>query len=178
MSTTMNSWSQELENQLNAIVADITSIYATFQTLTGPTGLTALAIGSDKPKVACGAFRYRIAGKEYAKAADTVGTALSGSTLPDVKYGAWALEIDAAGTVTINAATGNAAGYASSALAIAGIAAVVSTKARMGIVTVLNAGATFIPGTTNLDAGTATAVYIDGTTIANLMPAQTAVAGT
>ena len=130
-------------------------------------GATALAIGSDKPKVAHGAFTYRINGQVYSVAADTVGTALSGSNIPDAKAGGWALDINDSGVITIIEATGNAAGYDTEALAKAGIHAIaVADTVRLGTVTVLNSGAIFDPGTTNLDA-----VTVSNVTYTNAVPA-------
>lgn len=126
-------------------------------------GATGLGIGSDAPKVAYGAFTYHINGQQYSKTASTAGIALSGDTVPDATYGAWALEINAAGTVAIVPAAANGTGYASSALALAGIPAQTADKARMGTVVILNAGATFVPGTTDLSAGTVTDTYADAT---------------
>lgn len=126
-------------------------------------GATALGIGSDAPKVAHGAFDYHINGQQYSVVADTTGTALSGATVPDAKYGAWALEIAASGTISIVEAAANATGYASSAAALAGIPAQTADKARMGTVVILNSGATFVPGTTDLSAVTVTDTYADAT---------------
>lgn len=130
-------------------------------------GATALAIGSDKPKVAHGAFTYRINGVVYSVSADTVGTALSGADVPDLKAGGWALDINEAGIITIIPATDNATGYASELLAKAGIPAIaVADTVRLGTVTVLNSGGVFDPGTTNLDAAT-----VSSATYTNAVPA-------
>lgn len=144
-------------------------------------GATALGIGGTAQNVASGAFTYHINGQQYTKAAVTAGTALSGATVPDLLYGAWALEINAAGTIAIVEAAANATGYASSALALAGIPAQTADKARLGTVTILNAGATFIPGTTALDAGTVTDAYADATplltTIGSVVSSSTVAVG-
>ena len=130
-------------------------------------GATALAIGSTKPNVAHGAFTYRINGQVYSKAADTVGTALSGANVPDLKAGGWALDIDMGGTITIIPATDNATGYVSELLAKAGIPAIaVVDTVRLGTVTILNSGAVFVPGATNLDATT-----VSSATYTNAVPA-------
>jgi hypothetical protein len=130
-------------------------------------GATALAIGSTKPNVAHGAFTYRINGQVYSVDADAVGTALSGVNIPDAKAGGWALDINDSGVITIIEATGNAAGYDTEALAKAGIPAIaVADTVRLGTVTVLNSGAIFDPGTTNLDA-----VTVSNVTYTNAVPA-------
>ena len=108
------------------------------------------------------AFSYNIGGDAYPEAIDTE-TELSGSTVPQNKFGAWRLEIDVDGTVSIQAASDNATGYATVGLAVQGLPTESSTKAAMGYVTAINTAAGgFIPGTTLLDAGTVTATFTDG----------------
>ena len=130
-------------------------------------GATALAIGSTKPNVAHGAFTYRINGQVYSVDADAVGTALSGADIPDLKAGGWAIDINDSGVITIIEATDNATGYDTEALAKAGIPAIaVADTVRLGTVTILNSGAIFDPGTTDLDAGT-----VSNATFTNAVPA-------
>jgi hypothetical protein len=108
------------------------------------------------------AFSYNVGGNAYPEAVDTE-TELSGSTVPINKYGAWRIEIDADGTVSIQEANANSTGYATVGLAVQGLPAESSTKAAMGYVTAINTAAGgFIPGTTTLDAGTVTASFTDG----------------
>jgi len=123
-----------------------------------------LAIGTSSTSAAKNgnAFSYNIGGNAYPEAISTE-TELSGSTVPQNKYGAWRLEIDVNGTVSIQAASDNASGYATVGLAVQGLPAESSTKAAMGYVTAINTAAGgFIPGTTALDAGTITATFTDG----------------
>lgn len=164
----------DLERVLEAIKTDLNSLAVLSNniksTFSGKGVLTAvgLAIGSTKPRVANAAFDYMIAGVKYNKAAVSAGTALSGDDLPAGKTGAWALDIDAAGTITIAEAAGNDEGYASAALALAGLPAVATAKCRMGTVVVANATeAVFDPGTTDLDTASITATYADATTVYN-----------
>lgn len=119
-----------------------------------------LAMGSSsKAAVANDAFSYSIASDSYSKAATE--TALSGDNLPDGKCGAWRLEIDTAGTISIVEASNNT-GYDTAALAVAGLSDESSSNACMGYVTVTNAsGANFVPGTTLLDASGITATFTD-----------------
>ena len=118
-----------------------------------------LAIGSsNKAHVANSAFTYVIQGDSYPKAA--AETALSGDDIPTGKYGAWRLEIDTDGTISIVEADDNVTGYDTAALAVAGLSNESSEKACMGFVTVVNSSAVFVPGTTELD--TVTATYTDG----------------
>lgn len=141
--------------------------------ITAPT----LAIGSTASNVANAAFKYRIGDWTYSKAVNAVGTALSGSTVPQNKYGAWMLEIDSAGTITITAATDNATGYATAALAVNGLPGD-SAIAIMGFVTAINTAAGgFIPGTTLLSAGTVTDTYTDGDPGLRNIPSVVCIAG-
>lgn len=127
--------------------------------------LPGLLIGSTATAVANVAFDFIIAGIRYTKAAVAAGVAPGNDVIPQSTYGAVALDIVAAGTVTIAEAAANATGYATAALAIAGIPAVAATKARMGTVTVIKSDGAFTFGTTDLDAANVTTVYTDsGTT--------------
>lgn len=141
--------------------------------ITAPT----LAIGSTASNVANAAFKYLISGWTYPKAAVAAGTALSGSTVPQNKYGAWLVEIDSAGTITITGATDNATGYATAALAVNGLPSGSGTKIVMGYVTAINTAGTFIPGTTLLSAATVTDTYTDGNPDLRSAPADVCIAG-
>ena len=121
-----------------------------------------LAIGTTKPNVATDAFSYRISDHSYYKAAVAAGTALSGDTVPQNKYGAWRLEINTSGAISIVEAGDNGTGYATSALAVAGLAVESSSNACMGFVTAIcTAAAGFVPGTTDLDDSGVTDTYTD-----------------
>lgn len=123
-----------------------------------------LAIGtSSKSAVKNGnLFYYDVAGNSYVETVDTE-TELSGGTVPQNLYGAWRLEIDADGTVTIVEAADNATGYTTPGQAVQGIEVEKSTAAAMGYVTALSTDAGgFIPGTTDLDDAAVTATFTDG----------------
>jgi hypothetical protein len=126
--------------------------------------LPGLLIGSTATAVANVAFDFILAGIRYTKAAVAAGVAPGNDVIPQATYGAVALDIVAAGTVTIAEAAANATGYASAALAIAGIPAVAAGKARMGTVTVIKSDGDFTFGTTDLDAANVTTVYTDSET--------------
>lgn len=126
--------------------------------------LPGLAIGSTATAVSNVAFDYIIGGIRYTKAAVAAGTAPGNDVIPQATYGAVALDVNAAGTISVVEATANATGYASAALAIAGIAAVAADKARMGTVTVIKSDGAFTFGTTDLDAANVTTVYTDSET--------------
>ena len=130
-----------------------------------PITKTVLAIGSTPANVANAAFDFNINGVRYTKAAVAAGTAPGNDVVPVDTYGAVALDIDAAGTITVAEAADNATGYASATLALAGIPAVAASKARMGTVSVIRATAgAFTFGTTSLADGDTTVVYTDGET--------------
>jgi hypothetical protein len=117
------------------------------------------------------AFDFIITGVRYTKAAVAAGVAPGNDVIPQSTYGAVALDIVAAGTVTIAEAAANATGYASAALAIAGIPAVATGKTRMGTVTVTKSDGAFTFGTTDLDAANVTTVYTDSDTFAEAIGA-------
>lgn len=106
------------------------------------------------------AFTYEIAGWSYSKAAGE--TALSGDTVPQSKYGAWALSIDADGTITVTEADDNTTGYNTPGLAVNDLPSIDSDEAVMGFVTAINTSATFVPGTTLLSASGVTDTFTDG----------------
>jgi len=122
-----------------------------------------LAIGvSDTAKVKSSTFVYKTNDSDYTYNAAAAETALSGDTIPQSKYGAWRLEIDADGTISIVEADDNATGYPTAAQAIQGLAIESCENACMGFVTVINTSGTFIPGTTSLSASGVTDTYTDG----------------
>ena len=156
---------------LRAVLVDLNALKSFADSLKaslvgkGMLGKAGLGIGSTKPN-ANAACSYMIAGVDYPLAANATGTALSGNNVPQNKYGAWALDIDAAGSITIVPAA-NATGYASAALAGAGIPAVAATKVRLGYATAINTGGVFDPGTTALDAEGVTDTYVDASSLYN-----------
>lgn len=125
--------------------------------ITAPT----LTIGiSNAAHVKNSSFKYIIGNDTYEKAA--AETALSGDTVPQDKYGAWSLSIDADGTISINEADDNATGYSTPALAIDAIPSIGSDEVVMGYVTIIDSDSTFVPGTTELSASGVTDTYTDG----------------
>lgn len=123
-----------------------------------------LAIGSTPANVANVAFDYTIAGVRYTGSAVAAGTAPGNDVVPQDTYGAVALDIDNADTITVAEAANNATGYATAAAAIADIPAVASTKTRMGTVTVIRTTGDFTFGTTSLADADTTVVYTDSLT--------------
>lgn len=132
--------------------------------------LPGLAIGTTKTAVSNVAFDFQVNGIRvksyylYSKAAVAAGTAPGNDVIPQSTYGAVALDIGINGTIDVIEAADNATGYASAALAIAGIAAVAADHVRMGTVTATKSDGAFTFGTTNLDAANTTVAYTDNTT--------------
>jgi hypothetical protein len=122
----------------------------------------ALAIGSTKTAVATGAFTFRINGFGYLKTAVAAGTAPGNDVIPQGLYGAVALDISTDGTLDAIEAAANATGYATAALAIAGIPAPAALHIRVGTVTATKSDGAFTFGTTDLDAANSTVVYTNG----------------
>lgn len=127
------------------------------QFITAPT----LVIGaSDSKKVKHSDFDYDIQGFSYSKASSEV--ALTGSAIPQSKFGAWSLKIDTDGTITVAAATDNVTGYDTPRIALEDLESSDSTSAYMGYVTVTKSDGAFTPDTTALDAANVTATFTDG----------------
>jgi hypothetical protein len=111
--------------------------------------------------VSYSAVKYNVDGNAYALAAGSI--ALSGDTIPQNLYGAWRLEVDEDGDVSIVEADDNATGYATPALAIKGLINEATDAACLGFVTAMSTDSGgFIPGTTSLSAATVTSTVTDG----------------
>lgn len=124
-----------------------------------------LAIGSTVQNVANDAFSFYINNVEFSQSANAVGTVLSGDNVPINTYGAWRLEVGENGTVDIIEASGNATGYTTAALAVAGLPVLQFEHAEMGYVTAMDTSGAFVPGTTALNSGTVTAVFTDSSVV-------------
>ena len=124
-----------------------------------------LAIGTTKPNVANDACTVVIAGISASVSAVAAGTALAGSNVPINLYGAWRLQVSDDDTIDIVEAADNATGYATPEAAIAGLPALADNHTSLGTVTAMNTGGVFNPGTTDLDTGTVTEAYADGTLV-------------
>lgn len=130
-----------------------------------------LAGGSNADDVANIAFSYSIGGVVYNKAAITTGTGPGNDVIPQGTYGACAFDIGTDGTVDAIEATGNATGYASAALAAAGLPAAAAGHARMGYVTATKSDGAFTFGTTNLNAANTTVAFVEGTSLFDALTA-------
>jgi hypothetical protein len=127
------------------------------QFITEPT----LVIGSsDSKKVKHSDFDYNINDFAYSKPSSEVD--LTGSAVPQGKYGAWSLKIDTNGDITVAEATANSTGYDTPRLALEALSSSDSESAYMGYVTVIKSDGAFTPATTALDASNVTATFTDG----------------
>ena len=148
-----------LVNELKSLLNEVRNLFAGDYLVSVPT----LAIGSNKDDVASTAFDYVINGTRYSKAAVTTGTGPGDDVIPQSKYGAVAFDIGTNGTIDAIEATDNATGYASAALAVAGLPAVAADHVRMGYVTATKSDGAFTFGTTDLNAANTTVAYTDAT---------------
>lgn len=141
-----------------------------------------LAIGSTTTAVSTSAFAFIVNDKVYSKAAVAAGTALGTTIIPATKYGAVALDVNAAGTITANGAYANAVGYTTAALAAAALPPVADGQVRLGYVTMTKSDGAFTLGTTALNAANVTAAYTDSAPTATVYfvskPAAVASSGT
>lgn len=117
--------------------------------------LQGLGRGSTDTAVANGAFKFSVNGVPEAKAAVTTGTALTAQTVPLNTWASYAFDIASGGAITMLPSALNATtGYATEALAIAGVVPRVTAKARMGYITVKTAvGLAWIGATDGLAGG-------------------------
>jgi hypothetical protein len=121
-------------------------------------------IGSTAANCANRAFDIRIAGIPYNVSADAAGTAPTATVVPVSTYGAFGYEVAADGTIDSGwDAANNAAGYASEALAIAGIRAVAASGShvRAFFFTVTSSSGSYTGATTALNTSTLTVNYYE-----------------
>ena len=147
---------------------DMTSGYGilsgVFPAATGVLSNPGCSMGSTKDQVANVMFNFEIAGVPYAKAATAAGTAPTATTIPQNKWGLFGFEIGADGTIDLIDAAGNAAGYASEALALAAIPTASASHVLFMYVTVMcTEAAGFVGATTNFDATGVTANFYNAT---------------
>ena len=152
-----------IDNFPARLFSDKAQLDAVYQEETNPTNLTdpTLAIGSDSTTAVKNiAYSYRIGSYSYSKA--SAETELSGDTIPQNMYGAYRLEIDADGTISIVEAA-NDTGYNSAGKAVQALQAESGDNCCMGFVTVISTDSGgFVPGTTALDDSALTVTYTDG----------------
>ena len=135
---------------------DIRSYWTTDDFVFSDPGLTVGSSSATKLKISN--TWYMINGvMYYVASAETAPV----DTVPINKYGAWALEVGTNGTIDEIGAAANTTGYASAALAVAGLPAVQTDHARLGYATVIHTGADFVGGTTEWTTAGVTEVYTD-----------------
>lgn len=116
-----------------------------------------VGIGTTVQKVRSNAtISYLIAGEFKSKASTDDLWTLSGTTITDGNFNKYLLCLDTSGAASIVEGTQGA-----SAGAVV-LPAYPSAKSVVGMLTVQTVGATFVPGTTALDAATVTDTYFDG----------------
>lgn len=157
-------WQGDLVKWMRNVTLAINTIIGNF-TGSGIFGVPGLAIGSTPANVSNLTFSYIITGNEVSKAAVAAGTAPGTDVVPLGTFGAVALDISAAGTITVAKSPANATGYASAALAVAALPAVGANLVRMGWVTVTKSDGAFTFGTTSLAASNTTVVYTDAPSV-------------
>lgn len=145
-----------VERLTTKVQGDSVTCWTAKQANDGVSSSATLAIATAADDVKNEAFKFVIAGVGYDKAA-VDGTALTGANIPQGKYGGWAFQIGADGTIDVVESADNATGYDSSALAIAAIPAVAASHVRLGTITASKSDAVFIPATTELNAANVTA---------------------
>ena len=122
-----------LKTALNSVIGALTA--------DGIINATALGVGTTPEQVASTAFQYRIDGVPYHKAAVAAGTPFSAADTINKGaangffWGIWAVQIDAAGTVSTKSPVADQV-YASESLAIAALPAADPGKVVIGYVTV------------------------------------------
>lgn len=141
--------------EYNKMVADVASLHSGDLLITG----AALAIGSDKPKVATGAFIFQVDGVRERKTAVSAGTAFTATTHdiadPDAagREAIYVLSIAAGGAITITKGT-------TAALGAAVAPATPPNEVKLGEVLIAHDGSAIFDATTNdLDAAHLTVTY-------------------
>lgn len=150
-------WARNVTLAINTILGNLGG--------SGIFGVPGLAIGSTPANIANLAFTYIITGNEVSKGAVAAGTAPGTDVVPQALFGAVALDINAAGTITVAKSPANATGYASAALAVAALPAVGAGLVRMGWASVTKSDGAFTFGTTSLAASNTTVAYTDAPSV-------------
>jgi hypothetical protein len=145
-----------LRTPANALVTDVTNVIDRMKSCTfGSAGLVIKTGGSAVVKGGS-AFVYAANGVLVSKAANTDMAALSG-TVADSKFNVFCFFGDSAGTLT------SSMGTEAATLAAVVWPTIPANKAMIGFIIVATSGASFIGGTTALDAGTVTVTYVNTT---------------
>lgn len=156
---------RQTEIQHNAVVNDLAALafggsidvvwaWQTAIAAGASNGGQGLGRGSTDTQIGNGAFKFSVNGVPEAKTATAAGTAIGAQTVPADKWASYALDIATGGAITVSPSALNATtGYATEALAIAGVVPRVTAKARMGYITLLTKAATAWIAATDALAG-------------------------
>jgi hypothetical protein len=110
-------------------------------------------VGSTPQNVATAAFTYGITSTIYSKAAVTAGTAIGTAVIPEDKWGGFAFEIGADGTIDlISAANNGTTGYDTEYAALNALASVAASHVRILLFAIMKSNGAFTCGTTALNA--------------------------
>lgn len=151
----------------NALVTDMTNVYDRMKSATlGSAGL-AIKTGGSAVVKAGSAFVAIANGVLVSKTANTDMAALSG-TVADSKYNVFCFFVDSAGTLT------SSMGTEAATLAAVVFPTIPANKAMIGFIIVATSGASFVGGTTALDAGTVTVTYVNTQGTLDVKTAMTA----
>lgn len=152
----------DLTSQFNTLRSEVDALSTALNTSIIIPATLVIKAGSSAVVKSSALFVAKVDGTAVSKAANTDMSALVG-TIADGSAAAWDFYIDDAGLITTSAKTADAATAAAALLLLPTVPA---GKVRIGSVSVATAAATFIGGTTALDAGTATATYYNASTAA------------
>lgn len=162
----------DLTAQFNTLRSEVDALSTALNTSIIIPATLVIKAGSSAIVKSSALFVAKVDGTAVSKAANTDMSALVG-TVADGFAAAWDFYIDDAGTITTSAKTADAA---TAAAALLLLPAVPAGLVRIGSVAVATAAATFVGGTTALDAGTATATYYNASTAAVFTAGITAAA--
>lgn len=161
----LNSDELQDEVSLNRLLYGLNNVFAQLGGADVPVTTGALAIGTTVT-LATGAQVISVNAVAAALAAQTAQAFGALGTIPASKYGLIAVERVAAGTTTfVSAAANYTTGYDTEAAAIAALPAITADRVRVGYITVLASGSTWVAGTDALAGGsggnpaTATSYY-------------------
>ena len=131
---------ENVKDIVNELQADHATLIA-FETGDAIINATALSTGSTAENVATTAFQYKIDGVTYTKAAVTAGTAFTDAdtintgAAAGIFWGAWILQINAAGTISTHAVGADQV-YTTEAAAIAALPVADAGNVAIGYVTI------------------------------------------
>jgi hypothetical protein len=167
-----------MRSEMVKLVTDVTTLITREKNQTLSSCGLAIGSGSKLTAQVSTPFAYLANGVMMVKAIADCSSLVG--TIADGKTAGWAFYIDSAGTITTSTKTADAAGNDATGIAatytLLKAIAVPSGKTLIGYLLVGTTGATFVGGTTALDAVTATDTYLSLVGPASVPTAITAVA--